>query len=413
MSESGDFFSRYLEYTGGSEVPATFNRWSAIGMLGAMLGRQVYFKYGGARFHTNMYIMLLGSPGTKKNTAINNAKRLLKGAGYTRTAAEKTSKEKFLLDLAEIGGDESSLNNFLDQELWADCTESDYREIWIAKGEFNDFFANNILDFVSMLGELWDFEGVYENRIKNGQSVTIPNPTISILGGNTQTAFAAAFPPEAVGQGFFSRVLAIYSRPNGVKITWPRIPEPSDTDKLVHQLQHIKNSCLGEATFTPTAKKLVEKIYTTWKPVSDPRFESYSQRRLTHLIKLCMIIACSDCRLEMTERDVVKANTLLTHAEHFMPKAYGDFGAAKTSQQNHKIIQVLEDSLGMSTQDLWKVMQSDFDRVEVFMSCLSALVHAGKIAMHKETVYPVKKVIEPVINDMLDYGYLTQEEIDL
>jgi len=409
----GEFFADYLKYSGGGETPQTFNRWAAIGMVGAWMGRQVYFKFGNSRLHTNQYIMLLGSAGTKKNTAINTAKKLLKAAGYESFASEKTSKEKFLQDLAEASSanSEKNLGNYLDEALWGEKDTNDYTEIWIAKGEFNDFFSNNILDFVSMLGELWDFEGIYENRIKSGASVLIPNPTISIVGGNTQTAFAAAFPPEAVGQGFFSRVLAIYAKPTGVKVTWPKSPSEEETAALVARLQEMKEKCVGEITFSEEAKQLTEKIYTTWKPLPDIRFESYGNRRLTHLIKLAMVHAVTRCSMVVDTVDLVRANTVLSHAEEFMPRAYGDFGASKTSAQTHKILQIMEDSTGMTTQELWAHVQADFDKIETFTGAISGLVHAGKLSIYEGRLYPVKQVVARVTNDILDYSYLTEEEL--
>lgn len=65
-----DFFKHYLDYTSGTEVPAHANRWSAIGMLGAWIGRDLYVKYGSSKLYANQYIMLLGEAGSKKSTAV-------------------------------------------------------------------------------------------------------------------------------------------------------------------------------------------------------------------------------------------------------------------------------------------------------------------------------------------------------
>lgn len=406
-----DFFMAYLDYSSGGETPVTFNRWSAIGMLGAWMGRQVYFKFGGQRLHPNQYIMLLGSAGTKKNTAINTSKRLLKAAGYTTIAAEKTSKEKFILDMAESSEEsEKGLGNVLDRALWGEVTQSEFREMWIAKGEFNDFFSNNILDFVSMLGELWDYEGAYENRIKNGTSVIIPNPTISILGGNTQTAFANAFPPEAVGQGFFSRVIAVYAKPTGTKVTWPKEPTEAETGQMVAKLTAIKEGCIGEVTMSSSTRNLVDKIYKSWEPIDDIRFESYGNRRLTHLIKIAMVFACSRLSLVIEDVDLIRANTVLHHAEQYMPAAYGDFGAAKNSAQTHKVLRIIEEHMGLTTQELWGKVSADFSKIDDFVMALSGLNHAGKIQTDKERIYPIKKVVPKIVSDTLDYGYLKKEE---
>ena len=90
-----DFFSAYLSYSSDTEVPINFHRWAIISALGAFLGRQYYFQHGAFSIHPNMYTMLIGSPGTRKSTAIKLVKKLLNDAGYETIAADKTSKEKF------------------------------------------------------------------------------------------------------------------------------------------------------------------------------------------------------------------------------------------------------------------------------------------------------------------------------
>lgn len=409
-SAETDFFHRYLHLTSGTEVPATFNRWSAIGMVGAWLGRQVYVKFGSSKLYGNQYIKLMGSPGTKKSTAIKGAKRLLKEAGYDTFAGEKISKEKYLLDLGTAGGSGSG-QDLLDQNLWGADDTSEARESWIVADEFNDFFANNILEFCSTLGVFWDYEGVYENRIKNGQSVVIPNPTISILGGNTQTGFAAAFPPEAVGQGFFSRVLAIYSRPTGVKVPWPKEQSESERQALISHLHEIKKYHFGEVEITPEAKDLIAKMYINWEKIDDVRFESYGQRRQTHLLKLSLIHATTRLSPVIEPIDAIRANTVLYHAERHMPQAFGEFGASRVSAQIHKILQILEASAGLTSPELWAHVQTDFDSIEQFVKTISGMQHAGKIQTHGDLILPVKKIVRHIQNEILDYNYLTKEEI--
>lgn len=410
MEPSSDFFLRYLQYTGGTEVPATFNRWSAIGMVGAWLGRQVYCKFGPTKLYPNQYIKLMGSPGTKKSTAIKGAKKLLKEAGYDSFAGEKISKEKYLLDLG-TAETTAGMGDILDQNLWGADDTSETRESWIVADEFNDFFANNILEFCSTLGVFWDYDGVYENRIKNGQSVVIPNPTISILGGNTQTAFAQAFPSEAVGQGFFSRVLAIYSKPTGVKIPWPREPDAKERQWLVERLQEMRSFHIGEMEYGEGVREIVAKMYVNWEKIDDVRFESYGQRRQTHLLKLSLLHAAARLSPVIEIEDCVKANTLLYHAERFMPNAFGEFGASRVSSQIHKVLQILDSSVGMTTPEIWAQVQTDFDSIDQFVKTISGMQHAGKIQTHGDKILPVRKVVPHIKNGIINYDYLTKEEL--
>src|SRR6476469_4766102 len=95
-----DFFKEYLEYSSENEVPTFFHRWVAVVSLGALLGRQFSFSLGHFNIMPNMYAMLIGNPGTRKSTAIKIMRQLLIKSGYSHIAADKTTKEKFLMDLA-------------------------------------------------------------------------------------------------------------------------------------------------------------------------------------------------------------------------------------------------------------------------------------------------------------------------
>lgn len=409
-----DFFSLYFQYTSDTEVPTFFHRWTSIVGIGAFLGRGISFSHGHFSIHPNIYCMLIGSPGTRKSTAIKLMERVLKKAGYNTIAADKTSKEKFLLDLGQYK-DEPNTKGAVDLDTWDLLGESGAeidKEILIAADEFNDFIGLGNHDFISLLGNLWDYNGNYENRIKNGKSVNIYNPTISILGGNTPTGFSLAFPTEILGQGFFSRLLLIYGEPSGRKITFPSEPSQESTAAIVEYLQAIKKKCFGAVTRTAGANKLLDKIYKEWGGIDDVRFESYANRRFTHLLKLCLIVTASRLSTEITEFDVVYTNTILSHAEHLMPRALGEFGKARHSGTVHKVMQVLDatDTV-MTVPDLWKHVVQDLEHITDLGDILRNLVMAEKIQGVAGGFLPRKKVLKEVSNDTVDYGLLTAEEL--
>lgn len=407
-SKQEDFFSKWFNYTRGTEVPAAFYRWAAIGGLGAWLGRDVYIQFGDQKIYPNMYVLLMGEPGTKKSTAIKRMKKLLAQAGYGFFAAEKTSKEKFLLDLGEK--EDESTDDFLNAGIFGN---DEVKEVFIAADEFNDFFGNNILEFVSMLGVLWDFEGSYENKIKNGQSIKIPNPTVSILGGTTATTFASTFPQEIIGQGFFSRTVAVHARPTGKRITWPYSPTDEEKADLEEYLLKMKTCHSGKVEFSPEAIDLVDKIYQNWQNVEDIRFASYANRRHVHLLKLVLIHTIARLGDKVETRDVVYANTVLHHTEQFMSAAYGEFGQSKNSQLTHKILQILDNSPDIhDMHGLWSKVQSDFERLDIFATLIQGMAHAGKIQVVEGKILPKKRVIEPTYNGSIDYSYLRDDEIN-
>lgn len=411
--QNDDFMTHYLKYIGDTEVPMIFHRWCCLSMIGAYLGRQYTFTQGHFELYPNLYTMLVGTPGTRKSTAIKISKKIITAAGYTKISADRSSKEKFLLDLAGEG-DEPNVDQLLDKNLWGE-SKGEASEMYIACDEFNDFIGNGNVEFISILGSFWDYTGPpYQNRIKNGKSVSITDPTVSILGGNTPASFARAFPPEILGQGFFSRLLMIHGEPTGKKITFPEAPETEATIEIVRSLQQIKTSSYGVATLDGYAKSLLDKIYKSWKGIDDVRFESYANRRFTHLLKLCLITSASRCATSITERDVITANTILTHTEHLMPKAMGEYGKSKNSDVTNKVMTVLDSTdRPLNMKDLWLQVHLDLDKMKDLSDLLTNLMAANKIMSVAGGFLPRKRIIEEVSNDTIDYKLLTLEEREM
>lgn len=415
-----NLITSYLDYTKDTEPPAIFHRWALLTCVAAYLSRDLHIKHGHFTLYPNLYTILTGSAGTRKSSAINIAKGILKQTGFSHFSPTKTTKEKFFIDMAEqnsAGG--TSGDDFLEQSLFGAKEDDDsaVNETFIVASEFNTFFGNNILDFVTDLGELWDYNGKFESKVKNSKSVSIMNPTINILGGTTPTGFSAAFPIEILGQGFFSRTLMIYGERTRPKITWPEPPMEEHTMELVKQLQEIKLHAINarHIILTHDAKDLLDVIYKGWKDLQDVRFESYSNRRFTHLLKLCITLCAIRHSHNLTASDVVYANTILAYAEHFMPKALGEFGKAKHSDVAHKIIQLLESSNEViPAATIWKAVHNDLDKPSDLSTILGNLVQADKIQSHKLGFLPKRTVLKEADtgykSDVVDFNLLSDEE---
>ncbi len=427
--QTSDFFSLYLQYTEKTECPTFFHRWTAITCLSAYLGRSIHFQHGHFTLHSNFYTMLLGSPGTKKSSAIKIGTKLLKAAGYNTFAAKKTRQEKFLLDLAEqseaygLDGIEiSAEDRLLDENLWGSVDEEEMvltqppAECFIAADEFNNFIGPGNLDFISILGELWDYEGVYDYKLKNSKSVYIPNPTVSILGGNTSAGFAHAFPVEAIGQGFFSRLIMVYGEPTGVKYTFPPPPDLKLQEEIVKYLHTIKAELSGEVTLTKEAVELLDTIYRKWDGIEDIRFEHYTNRRLTHLLKLCMLVAANKLSQIITVEHVTYANTVLTYTEQLMPKALGEFGKARHSDVTHKVMAALDSAREpIPFQQLWRLVHTDLDSRNQLVEIICNLQVADKIQLIKregmgDGYLPKKKIFNDLQDGLIDLNLLTKNE---
>jgi hypothetical protein len=287
-------------------------------------------------------------------------------------------------------------------------------ECFVAADEFNNFIGLGNLDFVSILGELWDYEGVYDYKLKNSKSIFVPNPCINILGGNTPTGFAQAFPPETLGQGFFSRLFLIYGEPSGIKYTFPPAPCPLKQAALIDLLYKVDEKMQGELKMSQEAMVLLDKVYHNWEGIDDIRFEHYANRRLTHLIKLCMVMTASRLGSSIEARDVIYANTILTFTEHLMPKALGEFGKAYNSEVTHKIMNLIESMDRVTTiKDIWKAIHQDLNSRNAMLEILGNLQVAGKIQASGAGYLPIKRIQRDGVAGATDFSILTQEERNL
>lgn len=412
-----DFFSAYLRYVSSTESPTTFHRWSMIAALSAWLGKRFYLKHGHSRVNSNTYVMLLGAAGTRKSTAIKIASGILKKAGYSTFAASKTSKEQFLADLAKTGMPEGDTDEILDMNLWgADAADGESSmgscEIFVNADEFNDFIGNGNIEFLSLLGNLWDISGDYRHSKLTSKSVFVKDPCVSILAGNTATGFSLAFPKEAIGQGIFSRLLLIHGESSGKRIAFPTPPSDQATAALIQCLLQIRAVAQGEATLSPEAKALLEYIYMEWRPIDDIRFESYCNRRFTHLLKLCLIHAAASKSAEIRQEHVIMANTVLTHAEHCMPRALGEFGAASKSDVTNKVMMVLASAVKpMAVKDIWKHVSSELNSLQELGQIMTNLQAAEKVIRSGTGYLATRKLIAEKSTDRtVDFSLLTQSE---
>lgn len=418
-----DLFSIYFDLVKDTEPPVIFHRWALISGLGAMLGRQVWLPFGAFRIFPNQYLMLIGEPGTRKSTAIKLARKMISKAGYTSFAAEKTTKEKFLLDLEglEEVSDEKVGNDQVMQTLFgSSLNEMEPKEVYIVADEFNDFMRCGDLEFHSMLGALWDYDDEttpYKQRLKNSKSISIYQPTINLLGGNTHTGFAEMFPPQAIGQGFLSRMLLVFSEPSGRKIAFPEPLNPRKEEAFISTLIEIRNKVKGPMGLSDRAKEVLHVLYNTYDGFADVRFTSYMTRRYTHLLKLCILCAASRQKNKIDFEEVLLANTILSYTEHFMPKALGEFGKAKNADVANRIIQILQKSFKpVDLGEIWKQVSSDLDRTEDLAKLLEGLKAAGKIQWIPRTATGVQgwMIIRKALGNQqlyVNYDLLKEYEI--
>lgn len=386
-----DFLNTYRAYTSSAFVPRLYSAWAGIMAISSILSHQVWITRDFYRIYPNLYVMMIGKPGTGKGTSAYILKEILNAASFSKYAPDRTTKEKFLLDLEQgfefshtsSAGTDGTLDSY-----FSSAGESEPRlcsDVLILAEEFNDFMGSDNIDFITLLTALWSYSGTYRQRIKTGRSVAIPRPCINLFGGNTHEGFAMAFPSKLLGQGFLARFILVYGSISGTEeIAFPKSPRVGGAGLLGGKLLEIQRDLTGEIPFSQSGRVGAEQVIRYYKGPEDGRFENYRTRRFVQFLKLCICFAASSGEKEVSERTVVRANTLLYATEGEMGKALGEFGKSRNSETANKIMQFLYAAHHpVSVKQLMKLTSNDVNKPSELSDILANLLGAEKIQFVK------------------------------
>lgn len=378
--------------------------------MGASIGRSVYLPFGHGKIYPNQFIILTGTPGARKGTAISYGKKLLEAMDYKHIAPNKAVKESFWKWMSTRGEVEEVGEEFLDWDV--DATAA-VNEAYVAHDEFLDFVGVGDDSFITNLANLWDNLPSFTQPKTRGKDITINKPTISILSGMTMTGIAEAFKALAHGGGFFSRVLFIFSAPTKNKITFPSPPNEELGIELVDMLIRIQK-LEGELILSEEVRVILDRIYKSCPRMEDGRFEYYSQRRFTHLLKLVIIMAATRESLEPIVEDCILANTLLYNAELSMPDALGEYGKSRYSDITQGILAALNAEGAMNIRAIWKKVRRDLTKFGDLREILEGLTVAEKVqrvVTGDEVLFLAdNKVVSKWDEDLIDFTLLHDME---
>lgn len=403
----------YFDYVGTTESPNIYHRWVFISIIGALLERSVYLKFGHNLLYPNQYILLMGSPGARKGTAINIGKKLLTLAGYRYFAPDRAKKETIWYWMGTqhentYDEDQDSIEDI--ETMTLDLSPA---QLYLLRDEFTAFTGVGDEELFTSLTDLWDNLDDFNNPKLTGQNVFINKPTVNILSGTTPTNLSRAIPSSMIGGGFFSRVIFINGNVTD-KVAWPSLPDKDKQINLVNRLREIR-SLFGEIKLTDEARKFATEIYHSYPGIRDRRFQYYLQRRYIHLLKLAIILATMELELVITKDILKRANTYLFLAEVQMPQAIGHFGQSSDSAIANLILEAIKDAPDpLSIRDLYGLISADVKDLKTAATIIANLVQGGKVQKVKigdSFRFLPKITIETSwANEFIDLSLVTEQE---
>lgn len=351
-----DWISGYIKYTESTESPTQYHLWCAISAIAAALERKVWMAWGTEVIFPNHYIILIGASGRcRKGVAFAIVQDLIKEVGVAATA-ESITKEALIRDLKD------SLSSFSDPDGGTvfHCSLCSYQE------ELSIFLGQADIGFLAALTDWYNCKPKWTYRTKNMGTDSIQNICFNLLGGTAPDWLVSIIPQEAVGGGFTARCVFIVEEEKKGLVSRPPVPDSELRRKLINDLEQI-HIMAGEVKFTAKA----EDMYADWyehksaeSGVKDIKFDSYNERRATHIKKLCMVMSASrGGDRVITEDDFRRSLIIMETAEKKMARVFRGLGEAKYSKSTALVLDYIMKSPGgmCRASDILRAFSRDVD----------------------------------------------------
>ena len=352
-----DFIKACVDAVKDSPIPETFAKWTALSAISGALGRSVWFPMPNYNIGSNLFVILIASPGRNKSVSLilpfsKVFSRLTSPVGATEddhnfnsgldeyglrkyplySIQDRITPEKLAVDMTKITRMDMRLGNEENNFEFYDSS------LTLVTSEFGTFMGRNERYLQMFLTDMWDAKDSYSHKTKTAGEYIIQGPCLNWIACATPTQFVENLPEDAKSQGLLSRIIPVFYE--GEKI-------PQDLRQKViseHTINELRNDLSniakmhGPMEFERDAFELANTdIFDGIQPEpTDPHLSEYCQRRVSHFLKVAMSVSASrSSSLKITKDDWETTKEIMFDMEQNMPKALEGFGMAKTGRIAH------------------------------------------------------------------------------
>jgi hypothetical protein len=326
------FFRRYVDYTQRSEAPLAYHFFSALVGVAATINRRVWLEMGYYKVFPAMGVIILGPSGIKKTSSANIVVDLVQSLQVTNIYSEKLTPEA----LIEAMRGENATGLIYAPEMAVFLSKQKYME-----------------GIVPLITRFMDCPDYWESgTIMRGKSA-LRNVAISSLMCSTVDWFISNTPEDMFGGGFIARNILVLQEHSPRVEPIPRPGDPSQREKLVHELAHI-HTMAGEMYMS----KECERRYNDWygeqkEKNTHPEHEilaTYYQRKPGHIQRIAMCLHLAEHQdLELCVSCFDRAVSILEWTEKFLPSMLRQMFKTQVGHDQEIILRTLR-SVGGSIQ---------------------------------------------------------------
>jgi hypothetical protein len=298
------YLSDYLYYGSGNECPHSFQTWSALTLLGAVLGRKVWTWHGSYfKVHPNIYTCMVGTAGSGKSTAKGVAKEIfIQHFPDLLISTSIQSRE----DIAQKMGLPECIVTWKDDHgsFGQPGKIYEYRPFFAIVNELASFLSVDKQRMIEFLVDIFD-ENHFSTGFKTTTSQNFDNPCFSMLACAVPKWFMSNLKIDLFDGGLGRRMIIVYDEKTRL-IDDPVTP-PGGNEALLRAVDHLRAAAklYGEVKKTEAAKKWWKEWYCDPHRINrdDPILMQFHETKHIILLKVAILLAMSEQPFTMTMTD--------------------------------------------------------------------------------------------------------------
>jgi hypothetical protein len=297
---SETFLSSYLKHTSIYESPTAFWKWSAYVTIAATLRDSCYLPQGDGRLYPNIFVLLLAeSGGHRKGKPVELSETLINKIGRIKVISGRASAQAVL---DELGRSETDKDTGKIQKSSAAIMYAPE----LSAGIVND------PDGLKILTDIYDFKlNPYRNRLRTGPCFNLDKIVFNMFTASNEAMLKDFFNYATIKGGYLARTFLILPDEFRESNALMDIDEPALKQSFANVLSKLLQvgELHGEFRIETDAKEEYKNWYGPFrKSYATMREETGVVGRIhTSALKLALILAANNCRLNVQKQDVEEA----------------------------------------------------------------------------------------------------------
>ncbi len=349
------FLGLYMKKMSSGETPAIYDFWSAMWILGTVLGREIVVPRPHAPVYMNWYIIIVANSGiTRKSTAVNAAKSML-----------NLYRERFNPPICLLDG-KSSPEAF-EREM-SEVSDA-FGSAWMAlnSSELTRFLGKEqyMMKMPALLVDMYDMPiSMQFTTVARGKAFAI-KPYITFFSASTPRWLNMTVNPTVIEGGFTSRTIFVKAEKRKKKIPWPEEGNNNDDDildalhKVVTLAQQVKSIKMTDGAM---------KKFSLWYQEKEESVAQYSSsfesREDSHVLRLAACLAINNGEYQIDNVSIMQAIRIIRTAKDTGSYLFeGGTRPEDTQIGINKLVQTLitAGSIGVKTCDIYRTVKQYMD----------------------------------------------------